>query len=99
MDDNGDSVRVLVSAEDYPQRYAEVQSQLVDALAAAYQLGEDTTYDPGGPVPAWANLPEQLRDALEELGRRHGGSATLVAHRPGSWEAVHVVALAAGADF
>lgn len=45
------------------------------------------------------NLPELLSSALEELGRERGGTAALVAHRPGSWEATHVVGLAAGADW
>lgn len=99
MSNGNGSTDATSSADEYRQRYAEVQAQLVAALAAAYQLGEDTTTDRGGPVPAWANLPEQLRDALEELGRRQGGSEVLVSHRPGSWEAQHVRALAAGADY
>lgn len=99
MSDGASSGSVNLSTEEYHRRYADVQAQLVAALGAAYQLGEDTTYDPAGPVPAWANLPEQLREALEALGRSQGGSNALVVHRPGSWEAQHVLALAAGADY
>ena len=62
--------------------------QLVTALYAV--LDEcDTT--------GW-NLPEALARALVEVATEHGGSYALIAHRPGSWEAQHVAALAAEAD-
>ena len=99
MADGSGSKSQPMAHEEFRRRHDVVQSQLVDALEAAFQLGEETTYDPDGPVPAWANLPEQLSAALEALGRRHGGAASLVVHRPGSWEAQHVLGLAAGADY
>jgi hypothetical protein len=40
-----------------------------------------------------------LAGVLEDVARELGGSAALVARRPGSWEAEHVRGLAAGADF
>lgn len=46
-----------------------------------------------------SNLPEMLAQSLESLARARGGSHALVAQRPGSWEATHVAALAAGADW
>ena len=88
MADGSGSKSQPMAPEEFHRRHDVVQTQ----------LGEETTYDPDGPVPAWANLPEQPSAVLEELGRRHGGAASLVVHRPGSWEAQHVLRLAAGAD-
>jgi hypothetical protein len=45
------------------------------------------------------SFPDDLRAVLEELARRLGGSEALVETRPGSWEAHHIRALAAGADY
>lgn len=42
---------------------------------------------------AGTNLPEFLRGALEVVAAEVGGPDTLVKHRPGSWEAEHVLAL------
>jgi hypothetical protein len=66
--------------------YAEIHAQLVDALAEALDYCARS---------GW-NLPEVLRMALEQLAADRGGSWQLIKHRPGSWEAVHVSALAAG---
>lgn len=63
--------------------------ELVAALAGALDECDRTG----------SNLPEMLRAALESVAREHGGSWALVRHRPGSWEASHVVALASGADW
>lgn len=54
---------------------------------------------PGRTIRAGLNMPELLRDALEDVARERGGTDALVIHRPGSWEAQHVRALASGADF
>lgn len=45
------------------------------------------------------NLPGLLSAALVEIAGERGGSWALVAHRPGCWEATHVQALAAAADY
>jgi hypothetical protein len=58
-------------------------SDLVDSLRRAHQL-----CDTGD------NLPELLREALEQLATEIGGTEQLVRHRPGSWEAVNVRQLA-----
>ena len=73
MTDGRASKAQPMAPEEFPRRHDVVQAQLVDALEAAFQLGEETTYDLDGPVPAWANLPEQLSAALEALARRLGG--------------------------
>jgi len=39
-----------------------------------------------------ANLPEMIAGALTIIARVHG-SERLIEHRPGSWEAQHIVAL------
>jgi hypothetical protein len=71
-----------------------------DAIDAAVDALEDALEDALGLCDGQAglNLPELLREALERVARRHGGSHALVRHRPGSWEAVHVAALAELAD-
>ena len=45
------------------------------------------------------NLPDLLSAALMQAAYQQGGSWALVRHRPGCWEATHVQALAAGADY
>lgn len=45
------------------------------------------------------SFPDDLREVLEALARRLGGSEALVETRPGSWEADHIRALAAGVDW
>lgn len=67
-----------------------VHDALVEVLADAMEVCDHYRQ---------ADLPGLLAAALEEVAREHGGSHALVAHRPGSWEAVHVQALAAGADY
>lgn len=49
-------------------------------------------------LPGWS-FPDGLREALEVVAQRRGGSELLVVTRPGSWEADHIVALARGADY
>jgi hypothetical protein len=63
-------------------------SDLVDSLRRAHQLC-DTTGD---------NLPELLREALEQVATELGGTEQLVRHRPGSWEAENVRQLAGLVD-
>jgi hypothetical protein len=60
-----------------------------DAAKDAVRDTLDNEHDFGG----W------LAHVLEDVARERGGSETLVAARPGSWEAEHVRHLAAGADF
>ncbi len=66
---------------------------LVEAFDAALAYCDEV--DPG-PLPSGArastNLPELLREALEEIAGRDGADR-LVEHRPGSWEAQHLLAL------
>jgi hypothetical protein len=45
------------------------------------------------------SFPDDLRSVLEELARRLGGTEALVETRPGCWEADHIRALAALADY
>ena len=45
------------------------------------------------------NVPDLLSAALMQAASELGGSSVLVVHRPGCWEATHVQALAAGADY
>ena len=45
------------------------------------------------------NLPDLLSSALVTVAYERGGSHALISHRPGSWEATHVQALAAEADY
>lgn len=67
-----------------------VHERMVDAIAYAYDACDRTH----------SNLPETIRAALEEFAAQHGyTSYDLVVHRPGSWEATHILALAAGADY
>ena len=42
------------------------------------------------------DLSGKLSDALMRLAHDQGGVESLVRHRPGSWEATHVVRLAGG---
>jgi len=60
-----------------------------DAAKDAVRAALDSEQDFGG----W------LAHVLEDVARERGGSDSLVAARPGSWEAEHVRWLAAGADF
>jgi len=60
-----------------------------DDAKAAVRAALDSEQDFGG----W------LAGVLEDIARERGGSDSLVAGRPGSWEAEHVRRLAAGADF
>lgn len=60
-----------------------------DAAKDAVRAAVDNEQDFGG----W------LAHVLEDVARELGGSESLVAGRPGSWEAEHVRRLAAGADF
>lgn len=62
---------------------------LEDALQAAWLTCEDTS----------CNLPELLRSALEALAVNLGSVEAVIEHRSGSWEAGHVEALAAGANW
>lgn len=48
---------------------------------------------------AMHNLPDVLSAALTQVGRERGGTIGLIQHRIGSWEAEHVRALAAFADW
>lgn len=45
------------------------------------------------------SFPDDLREVLEALARRLGGSEALVETRPGCWEADHIRALTAGVDW
>ncbi len=45
------------------------------------------------------NLPDLLSAALRSTAYERGGSRALTVHRPGCWEATHVEALTAGADY
>ena len=64
--------------------------ELADAIAECLEFCND---HPG------CNLPDLLSTALVEIARERGGSWALIAHRSGSWEATHVQALAAAADY
>ncbi len=51
---------------------------------------------------AWRDgveLGDLLAEALTAVAREVGGSDQLVRYRPGSWEAQHLIALAAAADY
>ncbi len=63
---------------------------LADAVAECLELCND---HPG------YNLPDLLSAALVEIARERSGSWALVAQRSGSWEATHVQALGAAADY
>jgi hypothetical protein len=65
-----------------------VMRQLVAALQDCLETAAETGH----------NLPEMLREALESLAVSYRSVEALVAQRPGSWEAEHVRALAAGAQ-
>lgn len=71
---------------------------LVAAIDAALAYCDEV--DPG-PLPWGArlstNLPELLREALEEIAERDGVER-LIEHRPGSWEAQHLLALVGAPD-
>ena len=45
------------------------------------------------------NVPDFISAALMQAAYELGGSSVLVQQRPGCWEATHVQALAAGADY
>ena len=79
---------------------ADAHRLLVEALRAAWQVceaAERHTLATGPHLAARAragtNLPEFLRGALEVVAAEVGGPDALVKHRPGSWEAEHVLAL------
>jgi len=63
--------------------YRIVLAQLVDALDDCLAFCDQAT---------GANLPEMISQALTEIAVRET-SWRLVEHRPGSWEATHIVAL------
>lgn len=71
-----------MSAQPSDAAYGDLVAALVLALTHCDETGD--------------NLPEMLRAALEEVATELGGVLRLVEHRPGSWEAQHVAALAAG---
>jgi hypothetical protein len=71
----------------------EANEVVVRRLVAALQDCLETAAETGH------NLPEMLREALEELAVTYRSVEALVAQRPGSWEAEHVRQLAAGAEF
>jgi hypothetical protein len=62
--------------------------QITTATLAAYAICETTGH----------NVPDLLAAGLRQAAELTGGSTGLVRHRPGSWEAEHVAALAAGLD-
>lgn len=80
---------------------ADVHRLLVDALRAAWQVCEAADRHARAVTPnfhdgvrAGSNVPELLSAALEVVAAEVGGPDALVQHRPGSWEAEHVHALA-----
>jgi hypothetical protein len=77
--------------------YAPAESTAHDDLVAAIVRALAECDERTARGPSSANLPEMLREALEEVADELGGVLRLVEHRPGSWEAQHVTALAAGA--
>ena len=85
MTDGSGSKAQPMAPEEFRRRHDVVQAQLVDALEAAFQLGEETTYDPDGPVPAWANLPEQLARPWRHLPDATAGRPawSFIARAPG----------------
>lgn len=78
-------------------------SEAGDALVAAIKQALaacDPPQEVNPGVYAGLNFPELLSAALEQVCEDAGqGSAYLVRHRPGSWEATHVQALAASVDW
>lgn len=81
-----------------PKALADAQHALNQAMLAAWEACEPPTeVQPG--VYAGPNLPEMIRASLEWLGAIKGGTEALVRHRPGSWEAEHIRALAAMLDY
>ena len=67
-----------------------VHQRMVEAIAYAYDSCDQTHF----------NLPETIRAALEDFAAQRDFNAfDLVVHRPGSWEATHILALGAGADY
>jgi hypothetical protein len=77
----------MITIEQWRQSFA----RLVDAIDRYEQDCWDT--EPGG------SFPDGLREALEEVAARRGGVEELVRTRPGCWEADHIRALAALADW
>jgi len=76
--------------------------QVLAGLVAAITAALDSCDPPRQAQPgvfAGPNLPDLLAMALTEVAAARGGTAALVRHRPGCWEAEHVVALAASADW
>jgi hypothetical protein len=71
----------------------EANRLVVRQLAAALQDCLETAAETGH------NLPELLREALEELAVSYRSIEALVAQRPTCWEAEHVRQLAAGAQY
>lgn len=75
--------------------YAELVAALKRCLASCDPPQE---VQPG--IYAGMNLPELLSAALEQVCEdADEGTNYLVRHRPGCWEAGHVTALAAAADY
>lgn len=71
---------------------AELAERAVDTLRQALSNCLDVADQTGH------NLPEMLREALEEVAISRRSVHTLVRHRPGSWEAQLVMQLAEGAQ-
>jgi hypothetical protein len=63
---------------------ARVVDDMAGAILMAWEIGADHQ----------ADLPGLLSQALQQVARDLGGAGVLVEGRPGSWEAVHVLALA-----
>jgi hypothetical protein len=64
----------------------------IEGLAAVLGAAEQWCQENG------ASFPDLLREVLEVMAADLGGTEGLVRTRPGSWEAQHLRALAAGAD-
>lgn len=69
--------------------------QLADAIRATLEAC-DPPQEVARNVYAGPNLSECLSEALARVAIEQGGTEALVRHRPGCWEATHVLALAAG---
>jgi len=87
-----------------PDELRVATAALADALVRAWRACDTPRRRPDGSTFAAGNLPEQLSYALGLAAKRLGAlgdddrtgeaaGALLVRHRPGSWEAQHVVAL------
>lgn len=73
--------------------HEEVVEQLAGAVRTALAYCDPPKeVQPG--IYAGVNMPELLSEALIRVGIEWGDEHFLVRHRPGSWEAQHVLALA-----